>query len=196
MKPVLFIDFDGTLCHDRFWRSAEPELLVRIQNALFGTDTERVNAWMLGRYSSEEIHQWLARELNIEYEKLWKLFVNDCERMFVEPRVLEHIQELRKQYLIILVTDNMDCFDRFTVPSLGLNRYFYQIVNSSREGVSKNEQEGILFRKLFEALGVSPEETRLFDNSRNTCLLFEKFGGSGSLVTTEEPLLRLLEQIP
>lgn len=36
MKPILFIDFDGTLCHDRFWRNIDASGFEKIQNFLFG----------------------------------------------------------------------------------------------------------------------------------------------------------------
>jgi len=32
MKSILFIDFDGTLCHDRFWQSIDESSFEKIQN--------------------------------------------------------------------------------------------------------------------------------------------------------------------
>ena len=70
MKSALFVDFDGTLCHDKFWRSLEPALQEKIQEYLFGVDQEIVNDWMRGVYTSEDIHQKLVEDLKINYEFL------------------------------------------------------------------------------------------------------------------------------
>ncbi len=152
MKTLL-IDFDGTLCHDRFWRSLEPELSQKVQQYLFLSDKTMVKDWMNGVYTSEDINKLLSDSLGINYEFLWNLFVKDCQNMHVDETVLSRIKELRKDYKIILITDNMDCFDRFTVPALKLDDYFDAVVNSFNEQTSKNENEGQLptYRPLLKS---------------------------------------------
>lgn len=195
MKPILFIDFDGTLCHDRFWRSLEPELQSKVQTYLFGVEKEKVRDWMLGKYTSEEINQMLAGELNTHYGVLWSTFVNDCEKMSVPTDVLNKIGNLRDRYITVLITDNMDCLDRFTVPALGLDKYFDLIVNSHSEKRLKNDDGGKAFQKVSEKYQSSISDSILIDNSTSSCQVFESLGGKSCLVTPEKTLLDWLETI-
>jgi FMN phosphatase YigB (HAD superfamily) len=193
MKPILFIDFDGTLCHDRFWRSLEPTIQQKIQANLFGLKKELVRDWMLGKYTSEEINQMLAEELGSDYDTLWSTFVSDCERMFVSQEVLDRIKILRSRYLTVLITDNMDSLDRFTIPALGLDQYFDLIVNSHIEKALKNDENGKSFQKVIEKYQSPISESILIDNSISSCEIFADLGGKSCLVTSEKALVNWLE---
>jgi len=117
MKPILFIDFDGTLCHDRFWRNIDADSFEQIQNFLFSENKLVIQDWMKGVYSSEDINRLISKELNIPFEKIWKVFVEDCKNMTISSNTLNRIEKFRKDYTTVLITDNMDCFTRFTVPN-------------------------------------------------------------------------------
>jgi|TARA_Y100000310_G_scaffold342803_1_gene447513 hypothetical protein len=62
MKPILFCDFDGTICHDRYWRSLSPESHEALQELLFRGDKARISDWMRGKYTAEEINQFAAEK--------------------------------------------------------------------------------------------------------------------------------------
>lgn len=180
MKPILFVDFDGTLCHDRFWKSLEPLYKEKIQQYLFIKNKELVRDWMKGNYSSEEINKLLAEELNLKYQYLWNIFVSDCKNMVVSKFELEKIKSLSTTYYTILLTDNMDCFDRFTVPSLGLKRYFDEIISSHNLKKSKIDIISQYKEKIPKSI--------LIDNSPNVCKTFKELGGKSFLVTETCPL--------
>lgn len=167
MKPILFIDFDGTLCHDRFWRSLEPELQSQVQAYLFGTEKEKVKDWMLGKHTSEEINQIVAEELNSDYDVLWPTFVNDCEKMSISEATLNKVGSLRDRYFTILI-------------ALGLGRYFDLIVNSHTERALKNDENGKSFQKVIEKYKSPLSESILIDNSPSSCKVFEDLGGKVS----------------
>jgi FMN phosphatase YigB (HAD superfamily) len=195
MKPILFIDFDGTLCHDRFWRSLEPDLLHKIQGYVFGANTDLVSNWMKGAYTSEDIHKQLATDLSIGYDHVWQVFVRDCESMMIEESVLKDISDLRSKYKVILCTDNMDCFSRFTVPALRLLDYFDEIINSYEMKMSKNDNDGELFLKTIKNHNSSISESTLIDNSKNTCDIFKNLGGKTCFVTEDQPLSAWLKDL-
>jgi hypothetical protein len=88
MKPILFIDFDGTLCYDRFWKSVDANTFQQIQNFLFSQDKTIIRNWMRGFYSSEDINQLIAQQLHIPFKRLWKIFVDDCENMSISADAL------------------------------------------------------------------------------------------------------------
>src|SRR5258708_674116 len=145
MKLILFCDFYGVLSHDKFWRSLSSDEYQRAQNFLFGKDSRLINNWMLGKYIAEEINQRVADHTGISFEKLWEIFVKDCQSIRVSKKILDKLNNLRDRYAVILITANMDSFMRFTVPALKLTNYFDRISSSSEEGMDKDLQEGILF---------------------------------------------------
>lgn len=188
MKPILFIDFDGTLCHDRFWRSLESNERDRVQKYLFEENSSIVSDWMNGKHTSEDVHKIISDDLHIEYQKLWDIFVSDCRTMQVKKEDLIAISNLRKKYHTILITENMDCFDRFTVPSLKLHDYFDYIVNSYNEKLSKSDVSGTLFLKIINEKRADLTKSILIDNSENVCAIFSQLGGTSNLATPKENL--------
>ena len=195
MKSVLFVDFDGTICHDKFWRSLSSNLSEKLQRYIFSSDKSLVEAWMKGLHTSEEINRMVADELNIKYDFLWDIFVNDAKSMFVSQSVLQKIGSLREKYIVILITDNMDSFDRFTLPSLKLQNYFDVVVNSYSRGVSKNENGGRLFVEVAKENNSKVSGSMLIDNSKDVCQLFESLGGQSLFVTKESSVSYWLDKI-
>src|SRR5271154_2261777 len=96
-KPILFVDFDGTICFDKYWRSLPPEKYNQIQEFVFGQDKTLLNDWMRGVYTAEEINELVAEKIDIPFEELWKLFVRDCETMQVSKEILEKLSALRNK---------------------------------------------------------------------------------------------------
>jgi len=186
---TLFIDFDGTICHDRFWRSLNEDDRDKVQNLLFSGKNQIVNNWMKGVYSSEEINRIVAKETNIDYESLWNLFVRDCQTMRIESEILALINDLRDIFHVVLITGNMDCFSRFTVPSLHLNEYFDVIVNSFDEKQLKSENDGNSFTKHVKG---KITDAILIEDSENSCKVFESLGGTAYKVCSPDDTLKYL----
>jgi len=184
-KPILFVDFDGTICHDRYWRSLPHSYHGKVQTLLFGTDTKRVNDWMRGRYTAEEINQLVAKTMDFPYEELWELFVNDCESMEVSVDTLERLSALRDRYTVILITGNMDSFSRFTAPALNLDKYFDYISNSYYEGKHKTDNDGEIFTEYATKYGVPLNECFVIDDSKNVCATFEQLGGTAYFISLD-----------
>ena len=180
MKPHLFIDFDGTLCHDKFWRSSPTQFQELIQSFLFQENTDLINKWMRGYYTSEQINQLVADKISVDRNWLWNIFVDDCKTMRVSSDTLEMISLLRNKFSVVLITGNMDCFDRFTVPSLKLDKYFDLIVNSYNERMLKDENNGLTFSKL---AGNTIKSSILIDDSEKVCKMFTSLGGTALQVT-------------
>jgi FMN phosphatase YigB (HAD superfamily) len=195
VKPILFIDFDGTICYDRFWRSLSPDQYEIAQNFLFGTDRTYLREWMIGKRTSEEINNFLAPKLGLALDELWKIFVKDCETMYVSPEILEKIQILRTTYIVICSTGNMDCFMRFTVPALGLENYFDHISSSYDEKMTKTDEDGAVFKKYIQKYGAQTNECILMDDSQSVCDIFRSLGGTSHLITQEKDILYYLETL-
>lgn len=194
-KPILFVDFDGTLCHDRFWRSLPKEQYEKVQELLFGEDKDLIQEWMKGKKTAEEINQQVAERLGVPFEEVWDIFVRDVETMSVSQELLEQIQKLRNKYVAVLITVNMDCFSRFTVPALKLENYFDAISNSYYEGKFKSDNEGEIFRDYLQKYSAPVIESILIDDSVGACETFTKVGGTAHRVTPGRSTLSILEAI-
>lgn len=187
-KPILFCDYDGVLCHDRYWQSLPREQFDTVQRMLFKDDTSIVRDWMRGKYSSEDVNAIVAERLGIPYQELWNVFVEDCKKMHVSKRTLETLNSLRSRYTVILITGNMDSFSRFTLPELKLDQYFDHISNSFEEKLNKTDNDGELFLRFADRYGADIRDCVMMDDSQNVYDIFEKIGGKPALVTKERDI--------
>jgi FMN phosphatase YigB (HAD superfamily) len=187
-KKILFIDFDGTLCHDRYWRTLPQEKYKVVQETFFGSNRTIVNDWMRGKYTSEQINTIVARKLNMPYEEIWNLFKDECFKIKVSEEILKKIKSLRKDYVVILVTGNMDSFFRFTENRLNLKKYFDLVINSYEEGSLKTDNNGETFLKYAKKFKVPIKNCFVIDDSKNVCNVFQKLGGESLLITKEKDI--------
>ena len=194
-KPILFCDFDGTICYQRYWRSLPTELYEKVQNLLFRDDKTIVSAWMRGAYTAEEINQYVANGIGMPFDELWKTFEDDCKNMQVSKQTLEKLSSLREKYTVILTTVNTDSFSRYTVPALELEKYFDHISNSYFEKKLKTDTDGELFVEYAKKYDVSIEQCVVLDDSKEVCECFGRLGGKAYLVTKNLNVDQYLEQI-
>lgn len=192
-KPILFIDWNGTLNDENFFRSLDAQTYQRIQEFLFGANQQMVIDWMKGKYTSEQVVAQVAHHLGIPFEDLWDVFVDDCVTMTLSTEIVDTLRSLKDRYTLILATGNMDCFTRFTVPALKLNEIFDAIHSSHEEGILKHENEGEVFLGYAKKYESPLSTAHLFDDSQNVCTIFTELGGTAHLVTKGKPLV---EQLP
>ena len=189
---TLFVDFDGTICQDRFWRSLGESEYTQVQEILFQENSEMVVDWMKGAYSSEDITEFLAKKINLDYSYLWETFKNDCDRMKVSLAIFEVLTKLRSKYHLVLITGNMDSFDRFTALALQLHNYFDVMVNSYTEKQLKTDNNGETFLKYVQG---SITDAVLVEDSSKSCEVFQKLGGTALQVTPQVSALAHLQYL-
>lgn len=190
---MVFIDFHGTLCHDLFWRSLPPDKRNRLAQFLFDQNLPLVSRWMRGEVTSEQINALLAQVVDLPCATLWETFVADCMSMSVSSGALASIDRLRSETVVLLVTDNMDCFTRFTVPALGLRRHFDAIVNSSDTHRLKADGNGAVFHDLAAARHIGIKDCTLLDDSADACANMTAMGGTALRICVETPVEAALE---
>lgn len=201
-KNILFVDFNGVISYKNFWYSLtdkEHELhsyLSRIEQYLFKDNIEIILDWMLGKYTSEEIHKILEKEIGVPYAKLYPLFEKECGEIDISQVILDKLQELREFYTLILITDNMDSFDRFTLPNnQHLVAAFDRIDNSASIQKFKKTNDGEYFKDTITEYGAVLENCILMDDSSNNCKLFEDIGGKALKTTNEEEAIDALNEL-
>lgn len=195
-KQNIFIDFDGTICFDYFWRSAPEEIKKIIGKFLFQDNTYLLEDWMRGQKSSEDINQIISDNCNLDYNMIWSYFIKDCENMYIPEDILDALSACKKNNTLILITDNMDCFNRFTINKLKLLNYFHYIFNSYDYGVLKDDPlpKG-LFKKVIDLNGFDIQKSVLLDNSQKNCDLFNQLGGSSFLIKDKQDVVSILKML-
>ena len=201
-QKIVFVDFYGILSNTRFWFSVENsdhrlyEDLLKIQDFLFVQNRPLLDDWMRGQYTSEDIHNLLVEKFGINFEEWFHIFVEDCKKIEVSTKILEKLQELPANYLRIMVTDNMDSFDRFFLPESKILRdTFDEINNSFYVKKLKSDRDGELFLDILNNHGVPIENCILIDDSPQNCQTFQKLGGKYYNSKIEEEVLEALDNL-
>lgn len=195
-KQNIFVDFDGTICFDYFWQSAPEEIKGTIGKFLFQDNTFLLEDWMRGQKSSEDINKIISERCDLDYNMIWEFFVKDCENMYIPEDILTALSSCKKNNTLILITDNMDCFNRFTKKQLKLSEYFHYIFNSYDYGILKDDplQKG-LFRKIVDMYKFDIQKSVLLDNSQKNCDLFSQLGGSSFLVKDKRDVVSIFKML-
>lgn len=199
---VLFLDWHNTLSSDIFFSSlrsssddSKRQLGQEIETYLFKDNPHIVEAWMRGELISEEVISCLCEKFNIDYSYLWAIFVQDCKEMNMPIEIKERLTLIRKSYFVVLITANMDCFRRFTVPNNDLSIYFDSIINSSDSGYLKTDFGGKAFKDVLMSYDISPVNATLIDDSRNVGETFKSIGGIYYQVNAITKTIKYLDQI-
>jgi len=136
-KPkVIFIDWYKTLSNSLFWSGNQ-----KYSDTFFNNNRELINPWMRGEYTAEEVCKILSDKNNFDFEDVFESLQESCQKMiFVSDDILELIGKIRSQGIkVVVATDNMDTFLRFTVPALGLRDVFDDFLVSYELRVLKND---------------------------------------------------------
>jgi FMN phosphatase YigB (HAD superfamily) len=205
---AIFIDWDGTLSDSRFWERWKDDpgysdKYDKIQSALFQSAIGKLmlTDWMTGDRDYRDILTYLTKFAGMNYEELESELHYGAENMkLIDEGVLSKIQHLRdtgKQ--VVIATDNMDVFSKWTVPALKLNDYFDDILNSSSIRVLKSEispkySRSMFFHRYLTDMNIAPKDTVLIDNSLDAKQL-EASGINFLHVTDDQPLSHHLDAI-
>ncbi|OGD63600.1 hypothetical protein A2160_01910 [Candidatus Beckwithbacteria bacterium RBG_13_42_9] len=201
-KSILFVDFNGVISYDPFWLSlTKPnhplhKYYQKIENFLWGTDQQLLQDWMMGKYTSEEIHQIMEAKIGIPAKEILAVLRQDCARLDVSQKILNKLQDLKNTFHRILRTDNMDTFRRWTLPKHPeIEDAFDEIHCSYDLGSLKKDKGGIYYKKVASERGVALENCFLIDDSKSSCQLFESLGGKAFNTQTEQEVLDALDNL-
>ena len=173
---VLFIDWHNTLSTNLFWQQLEDsshefhqyhQLIVK---HLFKDNREKIDDWMRGRISEPEIIRWLSQVISMEPKIVRALLVESCLQMkFDFPEIISLVEEIRRQgILVVLATDNMNVFRKYTVPTLGLDTLFDELIISNEIQHLKADiidSRILFFESFLEKRGLEYADCLLIDDS-------------------------------
>ena len=139
-KNIIFIDFNWVISYKNFWHSLEEndkQTYEKLNETLFSKNIQVVKDWMLWKYTSLDICKFISKETNVDCEYIYKTLIDDCKNIDLSDDIKKLLEKLKKYYKIILVTDNMDCFEYTVKNNKDYFNTFDSIFNSAEEWIFK-----------------------------------------------------------
>ena len=118
---VIFSDWHGVLSRDPFWvsirSSATHPLRQQLEAGMAGVFASRrniANEWMKGLLSSDQVIAEMGIQLDGRFREdfLARRLDIDCARMKVNAELFEVLRAMLAEAMVVIATDNMDCFAR------------------------------------------------------------------------------------
>lgn len=198
---VIFCDWHGVLSCDPFWasirRSATHPLHAQLDAGMAGvlaSDRDIANEWMKGLLSSDQVIVGMGIQLNGRFRDdfLARRLDLDCARMQVNVSLFEVLRVIRAEAMVVIATDNMDCFERAFTRARSRRRrpgreretladwavICDDIICSSQAGALKSEDPQTFFGPWLAAHGVGFTDAVLIDDRADNCAAFTSQGGT------------------
>lgn len=206
MPKVIFIDWNKTLSNSRFWEQLEDEghkfhsHHEKIINSLFVENKNFITPWMQGKLTSEDICKAIAENTGIDADIIFDELVESARNMtFVSEEIPELINSLQaKGIKVVIATDNMDTFNRFTVKSMKLGKLFNDILNSYELKAMKGDFENnksLFFDDFIKRNNLSYSETVLLDDSTSNSDPLTQLGMKTIQILSEKHILVELQKL-
>lgn len=185
---VVFLDWNGTLSDSKFWGHLgnplhpNSHLFPKIEKTLFVELKHLLKPWMRGDIVSEEVISNISSTARLDYDVVFQDFVDSCKNMkLTTSKIIELIKQIQNSGTkVVIATDNMDSFPRWTVPSLNLNKAFDDILDSytlkAIKGDFTETGESLFFGDYLKSNAILPHETVLIDDSEDKDNKITRYG--------------------
>jgi hypothetical protein len=221
---VVFVDWHGVLSRDPFWvsirESARHPLRTQLEenlSSIFASDD--ANAWMKGLMSSDDVIAAMDIHLGrFRDDFLHRRLYIDCARMQVNVPLFEVLRMAKAVALIVVATDNMDCFaDTFDrvrrsrrrrprTEATTMAEWAFvcdDIICSSNVAALKSEDPNAFFGPWLHQHGMTFADALLIDDRADNCAAFQQQGGTAlrwkmganDIAEVTAPLNRWLEAL-
>jgi hypothetical protein len=200
-RRVIFSDWHGVLSRDPFWtsirRSATHPLHAQLEAGMAGVfDPARdtANEWMKGLLSSDQVIAEMGIQLPRRFRDdfLARRLDLDCARMTVNAELFEVLRVIRANAMVVIATDNMDCFARAFEHARSRRRRRNRdretladwagicddIICSSQAGALKSEDPQAFFGPWLATHWVDFADAALIDDRADNCAAFTSQGGT------------------
>lgn len=206
-KKVVFIDWNKTLSYSLFWEHLQDknhpnhQHLPAIEKWLFVDNRDVINPWMRGEFSAEDIASKMSQDTGIDSDTILGELRRSCEEMRYSIDDLEDIvsQLQTNGTKVVIATDNMDTFSRFTVPAMRLDAVFDEILSSYDTGYLKDDdhpEDSIpFFDEYLAKHGWNYADAILLDDSPDKSGKYKKLGFERALIDSPKVLKAELERL-
>lgn len=204
---AVFVDWNGTLSSSRFWtrwadKPDTQEWYALVQGALFDNIEGRliIGDWMRGLRSVDNVMQYIHDVTSIPIIELENELRYSSEHMTIDdPSIIERLKILRDNGIkVVIATDNMDVFRRWTIDALQLEDIFDGILVSDTQGALKKEVDSNGMSPFFHLYLTQNQlkagESVLVDDSEDSRIV-ESFGIDFLHVNESKTLVNQLDYI-
>jgi hypothetical protein len=198
---VIFSDWHGVLSRDPFWvsicGSATHSLHARLEAGMagvFASGQDTATDWMKGLLSSDQVITDMGIQLDRRFRDdfLARRLDIDCAIMAVNAELFEVLRAVRAEAMVVVATDNMDCFARAFERARSRPRRRARpretladwavicddIICSSQAGTLKSEDPQTFFGPWLAAHGLGFADAVLIDDRADNCQAFTSQGGA------------------
>jgi hypothetical protein len=198
---VIFSDWHGVLSRDPFWTSIRDSATHPLHDQLeagmagvFDPAHNIASEWMKGLLSSDQVIAQMGIQLRGRFtgDFLARRLDLDCARMKVNVALFEVLRVIRAEAIVVIATDNMDCFARAFERARSRRRRTGReretladwavicddIICSSEAGTLKSEDPQAFFGPWLAAHGVGFTDAVLIDDRMDNCAAFTSQGGT------------------
>ncbi|SRR5216683_674454 len=161
---------------------------------VFASGADTASEWMKGLLSSDEVIAEMGIQLDRRFRDdfLARRLDLDCARMKVNAELFEVLRVMRAETIVVIATDNMDCFARaFEQARRRRSRRAREretladwavicddIICSSKAGALKSEDPRAFFGPWLAAHGTGFADAVLIDDRADNCAAFTRQGGT------------------
>jgi FMN phosphatase YigB (HAD superfamily) len=198
---VIFSDWHGVLSRDPFWvsirGSAAHPLHAQLEAGMagvFASERGIANEWMTGLLSSSQVIAEMGIQLDKRFRDdfLARRLDLDCARMRVNADLLEVLRVMRAEAIVVIATDNMDCFARAFEQARRRRRrpasaretladwavICDDIICSSDVAALKADDPRRFFGAWLDTHGMRFADAMLIDDRADNCTAFSECGGT------------------
>ena len=203
---VIFLDWNKTLSNSLFWSHMHPDnghdyslYHGKLISTLFVENKKLINPWMRGEYSTDDIMQILSPLVGLSTEVLKEELAISCSNQsFVDSFIPEYIKSIKNKGIkVVIATDNMDTFRKYTVPSMKLEELFDDFLISCELGVLKDDHgdESIpFFDDYLKHNNLKYQDSVLLDDCIDKTGVYDNLGLKIRQVTSPNVFINMLKE--
>ncbi|MFA5210970.1 MAG: hypothetical protein WC414_00510 [Patescibacteria group bacterium] len=165
---VIFIDWYKTLSNSLFWDNSI--YFSSFREFLFINNRPLLDSWMRGEYTYLDIAKILSEKFSISFTDILSDLEYSSKNMkFVSEDIPILLNKIRNKGIkVVLASDNMDTFRKFTMPAMNLEKMFDDFLLSPEIKALKKDIKDdslVFFAKYFEKNNLLYNEAILIDDN-------------------------------
>jgi FMN phosphatase YigB (HAD superfamily) len=202
---IIFIDWYQTLSNSLFWEHLQDvnhsynKYFEAIEKSMFQNNRHLINPWMRGEHTSEDMTQILSENSGVPQDIILNELAESCRNMkFVSDEIPELINKIKsKEIKVVIATDNMDTFERFTIPAMKLEELFDDfLISHSLELLKGDVQENSIsfFDEYLNKHNLNYQDVVLLDDCVDDTGTYDRLGLSIIQIASPEKLVNVLKE--
>ncbi len=202
---IIFIDWHSTLSRSLFWDQLKTithryhSYHDQILQTIFHVDPNLITDWMLGKHTTEDVCKFISLHVKLPSKIIQNELIMSCQMMhFVDKQIPKLVAKIRRKGIrVVIATDNMDTFRRFTLPALHLDKCFDDFLISSELGVFKYtfvDDKIPFFDPYLQEHNVTYADVVLLDDSLDKTGTYKRKGFHVRQVKDKDNLIEYLNE--